>query len=279
MQLTNFLLLAAYAVAAPTSSKEESKQSNTTLELSPWNYQWARDFSVHKTCNLTQAHQLTQAFEETRILAEHAKDHTLRYGNLSEFYQKYFGNAPSGEVVGIFENVVSANKTGIEFRCDDIDGKCKFDGWAGHHRGENGTDETVICDLSYTSRLFLSQVCSRGYTVAGSANNLYWSSDLLHRIWHTDKLGQGVVGHYADTYTDCLELAEKNETLSVRNSASLRYFALDVYAYDIAVPGVGCTGEPKEEEDSHSDSHSDSSTSTPSGKECHTHSDGEVHCV
>lgn len=276
----SLLFSASIAAAAPAFVVEYHSNSTTTEISFEWDSFWNQDFEIHKSCNVTQTNQLTQAFAETKILAEHAKEHTLRFGNSSEFYQRYFGNAPTGEVVGIYENVISANKTGVLFRCDDVDGNCRLDGWAGHWRGENGSDETVICDLSYTSRLFLSQVCSRGYTVAGSKNTVYWAGDLLHRIWHTDKIGQGVVGHYADTFDECLELAEHNETYAIRNSASLRYYALDVYAYDIAVPGVGCTGEiPDAEESEQSESTATSTNTETAGSECHTHSNGETHCV
>lgn len=285
------LLSASIAAAAPLFAVQTPSNATSKEVSFAWDPVWNQDYEIHSSCNATKLNQLTQAFTETKLLAEHAKEHTLRFGNSSEFYRRYFGNAPTGEVVGIYENVISSNKTGILFRCDDIDGNCRLPGWGGHWRGENGTDQTVICDLSFTSRLYLSQLCSRGYTVAGSKDNTYWASDLLHRIWHTAKLGQGVIDHYADTFEECLELAENNETLAVRNSASLRYFALDVYAYDIAVPGVGCSGKvPSSLHSVHKDS-SASATATDSeeteddhgnsgsGTECHTHANGVTHCV
>lgn len=303
----SLLLPATLAAAAPTFVLDYVTNTTDTEISFTWDEYWNQDFQIHESCNLTQVNQLTQAFADTKILAEHAKQHALRWANSSEIYRRYFGNAPSGEVVGIFENIVSAEKDGVLFRCDNIDGNCKNEGWAGHHRGENATNENVICDLSYTTRLFLSQVCSRGYTVSGSKNTVYWGGDLLHRIWHTDKLGQGVVGHYADTFAECLELAVANETYAVRNSASLRYYALDAYAYDIAVPGVGCTGDLPEESNSVASSYSSATTieasstsvsvattlttATPTtteqatksgsngGLECHTHANGDVHCA
>lgn len=291
------VLFSASIVAAAPAFIIETPSNSTSIEsFFVFDPTWNQDFEIHESCNHTQVNQLNQAFAETKILAQQAKDHTLRYGNSSEIYRRYFGNAPTGEVVGIYENVISANKTGVLFRCDDIDGNCKLDGWAGHWRGENGTDETVICDLSYTSRLFLSQVCSRGYTVAGSKNSVYWAGDLLHRIWHTDKIGQGVVGHYGDTFEECLELGEHNETLAVRNSATLRYYALDVYAFEVAEPGIGCTGDLPEGHDESNESDSSSEVASPAtptaaateseepeaghgGTECHTHANGETHCV
>lgn len=121
-------------------------------------------------------------------------------------------------------------------------------GWAGHWRGSNASDETVICEASYTSRWSLAGLCGYGYTVAGGELASYFASDLIHRLFHTDKIGEGTVFHYADTYDECLALAIENPDEAVRNAHTLQYFALDVYAFDIANPGQGCTGEPVAEE-------------------------------
>lgn len=87
-----------------------------------------------------------------------------------------------------------------------------------------------------------------GYDVANGATNFYWASDLLHRLLHVPKVGEGIVEHYgdADEYPGVLELAESNPAEAVRNSDTLQYFALEVYAHDIAVPGVGCPGSYRE---------------------------------
>ena len=49
-----------------------------------------------------------------------------------------------------------------------------------------------------------------GYDVANGATNFYWASDLLHRLLHVPKVGEGVVEHYggADEYPGVLALAE-----------------------------------------------------------------------
>jgi hypothetical protein len=70
----------------------------------------------------------------------------------------------------------------------------------------------------------------------------------------------------------------------------LQYFALDVYAHDIAVPGNGCSGEYIEEDTDNGESVSTSSDApSPTTIEaasstleipanCHTHEGGELHC-
>lgn len=297
-----FLFFISVTTAAPASLSERDVTITKYVDSSPtsydWTNGWVRSFPIHKSCNDTEYNQLSSAFIEVQKLAAHAKDHTLRFGNESKFYKKYFGNSPTAEVVGWYENIVSADKTNVLFRCDDPDGNCELDGWAGHWRGENGTNENVICELSFKTRRWLSQLCSQGYTVAGSKNSIFWAGDLLHRIWHTDSFGYEVVGHYADTYDECLELAKKNSTLAVRNSATLRYYALDVYAYDISIPGKGCTGDSHKASNGNEHSQLNSSTNEESrsqstvasqslkseegskgGSECHTHASGETHCV
>ncbi|KAI0476855.1 putative peptidase family-domain-containing protein [Xylaria cf. heliscus] len=217
-------------------------------------YQWDAGattiYPIHRSCNATERALLSRGLNDAISLATHAKDHILRFGNSSEFYSKYFGTSPTAEVIGWYDKIVSADRGGIWFRCDDIDGNCSQDGWGGHWRGENATQETVICPLSYTTRMPLEGLCGYGYSVASGALNFYFGSDLVHRLYHLPKIGEGIVEHYADTYSECIELALNNPGLAARNSHTLQYFALDVYAFDIAVPEEGCTGHPLESKDS-----------------------------
>jgi hypothetical protein len=156
-------------------------------------------------------------------------------------------------------------------------------------------------------------MCARGFDVATGRTSNYWAGDLMHRLYHTVIVGEGVVEHHADGYHGCIELAAgENYTLAASNSATLSYFAIEAYAYDIAVPGEGCLGKPVEEEDDrhgHGVESATSSTATmaapasitsinptrvvqaqattssaasaqeTAGKECHTHADGTLHCV
>ncbi|KAI4287933.1 MAG: hypothetical protein L6R35_002805 [Caloplaca aegaea] len=186
--------------------------------------------------------QLRKGLADAVALADHAKAHILRWGNSSEHYRKYFGNAPSGEAIGYYEKVINGDKGNALFRCDNPDGNCDQPEWGGHWRGENATDETVICPLSYATRRPLEQLCALGYTVAESESNTYFGSDLLHRLYHMPAFGENYVEHFAEDYAGALELAETNETYTTHDSDTLQYFALDVYAYDIVVPGIGCPG-------------------------------------
>jgi hypothetical protein len=291
----SFALLAAAivpsAIAAPQGSRGLAKTHHISVEdnvssayQSPSYYDWSKgavnEYEIHQSCNTTQTALLRQALIETEILAGHARDHIQRFGNSSSYYTKYFGKASTAEPAGWYDRLVNGDKAGVLFRCDDPDQNCATqDGkwtlltiaqwswqsllitlpeWAGHWRGSNASDETVICDLSYTSRWNLAGMCGYGYTVAGGPLASYFASDLIHRLFHADKIGEGTVFHYADTYQECLDLARESPDEAVRNAHSLQYFALDVYAYDIAAPGQGCTGEPVEEEETETASASSS---------------------
>jgi hypothetical protein len=98
--------------------------------------------------------------------------------------------------------------------------------------------------MSYEVRKPLNGMCMFGYDVANGATNTYWASDLLHRLLHVPKVGEGIVEHYSTEpkYPGVIDLAKTNSAWAVRNSDTLQYFALEVYAHDIALPGVGCAG-------------------------------------
>ncbi|KAJ5550810.1 hypothetical protein N7535_001250 [Penicillium sp. DV-2018c] len=288
---------AAFATALPTPDNSESNHSQpfSWEELAPWNAGAVNQFPIHSSCNATQRRQIELGLNETITLAEHAKDHILRWRNESAIYRKYFGDRPSMEAIGAFDIIVNGDKKDILFRCDNPDGNCGIEGWAGHWRGENATDETVICDLSYETRRSLSTMCGLGYTVSESETNTFWAADLLHRLYHVPAIGQNWIDHFADGYEEVIDLATENATLSTHDSETLQYFALEVYAYDIAVPGTGCSGVQNEHAHDHADhTTSDAATtqSTPTATatdapsttsdvpaNCHTHDGGELHCT
>jgi len=265
---------------------------------------------LHASCNATNVAQLTAALEDTKQLAQTARQYLHERGRSDAVFRKYFGaNATTAPVVGLFDNIAHAAKPGVLLRCDDIDGNCaRNQSWAGHWRGSNATAETVICDTSYIKRQRLAQVCSQGYTVAGSRTNVYWASDMLHRcvlpgccppsppltppappdsLFHVPNTSEDAIHHTADGYANSLELATHGDGEAAHNSDSLIYFALEVYALRVAVPGVGCLGDVAPAAPS-SSAHAAPSptaavppppvtTTEPAGG-CHTHADGVVHC-
>ncbi|KAF1836562.1 zincin [Decorospora gaudefroyi] len=248
------LLGASAAMAGPVAPRQNVATVTVTAvaamptasATSAWDAGAVHDFTIHASCNATQRTMIRKGLDEAMTLVGHARDHILRYGSSSEIYTKYFGDAPTGEPIGWFTKMADGDKSDILFRCDNIDGNCGQEGWAGYWRGSNASSETVICDLSYELRRPLSAMCMFGYDVANGATNNFWASDLVHRILHLPSVGEGVVEHYIDEeeekYPGVMDLAENNSTWAGRNSDTLQYFALEAYAHDIAVPGIGCPG-------------------------------------
>jgi len=116
--------------------------------------------------------------------------------------------------------------------------------WAGHWRGSNATQETVICERSFSGiRWPLAALCSRGYTVVNSPTSQFFAADLLHRVFHLPRISEGIVKHFAHDYPAMMDLAKTGPEEAVINSDTLQHFAVDVYAYDIASPNQGCTGK------------------------------------
>ncbi|OJJ40798.1 hypothetical protein ASPWEDRAFT_166859 [Aspergillus wentii DTO 134E9] len=278
------ILVAVTATAIPFSPNQSRSQPFSQESLSPWDAGAVTQFPIHSSCNVTQRRQLELALNETIELADHAKAHILRWGNESDIYQKYFGNRPPFEAIGAFDIVVNGEKGDVLFRCDNPDHNCDLEGWGGHWRGENGTDETVICDLSFETRRSLTTMCAFGYNVAEFETKVFWSSDLLHRLYHMPAFGQNTIDHYADGHAEVIEMAAGNKTYSTRDSETLQYFALEAYAYDISLPGEGCPG-PQEEHGNESPTGTSDADATPSPsssetpENCHTHDGGVLHCT
>ncbi|KAL0066356.1 Prenylated Rab acceptor protein 1 [Marasmius tenuissimus] len=230
--LLAFLTLGSVSNARPASSSRlQSRALNNTLS----------SITIHESCNETERGTLTRALQDTFAVAEAARDYIVKNG-ADEVYQRYFGKAQPFSVIGVFDHLLSGDKTGVLLRCDDIDQNCHQDGWAGHWRGLNATSETVICPLSYQIRKFNDQWCQDGYTVTGSSASYYFATDLIHRFFHVPKINNNIVGHYADEYADCLGLAVRRPQQAGYNTHTLQYFASEAYALTVARPGVGCTG-------------------------------------
>uniref|UniRef100_A0A0W0FSV3 Putative peptidase domain-containing protein n=1 Tax=Moniliophthora roreri TaxID=221103 RepID=A0A0W0FSV3_MONRR len=245
--------------------------------------------TIHESCNATERRQLTKALRETYELATVARDYVLKNGHDDKLFKTYFGTAQPYPVLGANEQLISGNKTGILFRCDNIDGKCK-----------GGTDTGVarmllwrpsFAPLSYEGRKPLEQFCALGYTVTNSSPSYYFAADLMHRFYHIPTIGNGIIGHYADSYEECLQLAIDHPENATYNTHSLQYFAADVYARVIGNPGEGCTGNftlhlntmgststGDSKTYSGETTHNDKTTSNSNGQHCHTHANGEVHC-
>jgi len=121
----------AMTLAAATPLRFESRQTKSTPFLQntvAWDAGAVSIYPIHSSCNSTQAAQINAGLNETILLAEHAKDHVLRWGNSSELYQKYFGKLPPYEIIGAYDQIVSGDKGSVLFRCDNPDNNCRLEG-------------------------------------------------------------------------------------------------------------------------------------------------------
>lgn len=126
-QLILTVLSISYAGAAPTASTPPAESAAAhSHSAEPWDHGATPEFPIHSSCNATETRQLRKALHEAVELADHAKQHVLRWGKASEHYQKYFGDAPTGEVIGWFEKVVRGDRARVLFRCDNPDGNCNI---------------------------------------------------------------------------------------------------------------------------------------------------------
>lgn len=118
---TIVLYIAATAIAAPLEGRQSAPFQQ---QMSAWDAGAVTSYPIHSSCNATQRAQIAAGLNETILLAEHAKEHILRWGNSSELYQKYFGQLPPYEAIGAFDQVVNGDKGAVLFRCDNPDGNC-----------------------------------------------------------------------------------------------------------------------------------------------------------
>lgn len=132
-----FAASCALAIPAPiqprTDSHDSSASSGHHHDAVAWDAGATKDFVIHDSCNATQTTQIRKGLADAVTLAEHAKEHILRFSNSSAHYRKYFGDAASGEAIGNYERIVNGDRGDALFRCDDPDGNCKQPGTFPHH--------------------------------------------------------------------------------------------------------------------------------------------------
>lgn len=131
---TQGLLVALAATGLTASPLATEKGTPTAITGTPtstpkpeaynWADGWQASFPIHSSCNSTLRSQLQVALDDAVQLAQHARNHLLRFGSKSEMVQKYFGNGTLAEPIGWYDRIVAADKGAMTFRCDDPDGNC-----------------------------------------------------------------------------------------------------------------------------------------------------------
>ncbi|CEH16561.1 Metallopeptidase, catalytic domain [Ceraceosorus bombacis] len=283
-------------------ARQDAVASNETFVpptiTSPASRSLQPDFPIHESCNKSQRMQLERGLFDLKRLLRGAADHILLHGNQSEVYQTYFGEGSDPSVpLGIYLRVLESDKSATLFRCDDPDRNCETQPtYNGHWRGNNATGETVICPLSFQTRLPIEKACANGFSLIHDNVNVYWATDLLHRAMHLPTMTNDHVGHTADEYPALLDLAKNNVTESVKNQHSLQDFAFEAFVR-ANIDEQGCPADRHHEEHDHDHDHdhddhdldasptstisatSTSASATAAAQDCHTHADGTVHCV
>ncbi|GMF38003.1 unnamed protein product [[Candida] boidinii] len=196
---------------------------------------------IYHTCNSTTARMINAGLKDSLEVSSYAKKRLLEYGSEDEIYQRWFGNGSIFTVVGVLDWLVESNKDSLLYRCDDIDGQCaEHSNYPGYYRGDI-SGETVICDLFYTSKKPLYNMCYLG-TLTDVHPKTYAGIDLLHRYLHIPLMSDdGYIGEYVDELEDILGYAQHNSSYAVRNVDSYLYYIADAYSIGV-VPG-GCLGD------------------------------------
>ncbi|EFY96494.1 major allergen Asp F2 [Metarhizium robertsii ARSEF 23] len=258
---------------------DASAKASPTPADYQWSAGWTATIPIHESCNSSFRAQINQGLDEMVQLSEHARNHLLRWGHKSTFTQRYFGNGSTAHAIGWYDRIILADKSDMLFRCDDPDSNCDIHKDWGSYWRPNATAEVNVCPFATEYRL-LSSVCNLGHTVAGSGLELFWATDLMHRLFHAPIVNEDIVNHFSDDYSGLLELAKTEPEKSGIDMDALQYFAIDVWAHDVAAPGVGCTGKPPPKKSpAESVSGSPATATATAASSCHTHSDGSEHCV
>ncbi|GAA5944678.1 Zps1p [Sporobolomyces koalae] len=311
--LTSFVVSATTVQAAPffTLSKRADSSDQTAESIDKHSHTNSTQVQIHESCDAGQARFIRAGLDDMNMIAQHAHDRILKYGPTDELYIKYFGNASALAAAGYYDQLVNGNKPGVLFRCDNPDGNCdqvtEEGPWAGHWRGKNATEQTVICPPTYTRRMQLSTLCWDGVEIGSVPPTRWLATDFMHRLTHVPSISYDLIHHVANTLGGVMELAASNDSSTITNQDTFQFYALDAYAYDVVWPGKSCvTKNPPQEEsesghgtasatltttsaeptatESHDHDHDhaggETATATTSAAEsCHTHSDGEIHCV
>lgn len=227
-------------------SSSDSQQLHTTSSSSSqtsgsaWNPDFQKDFTINNTCNASESSVLSSALHQAIEVSEHARQHLLRYGNSSDIFKKYFGHNPPFIPLGVYDFLSNGNKGNFTFGCQDFEKKCNSttSGFYVYKKSQ-----IVVCSNAYKNRLRSNEICSSGYTIAGDSPSDTWAGYILEQLLDIENNGDTGLGNYEKSYNGVIELPKKNQTeRAVKNKNSLIYFALEAWAHDIAVPGVGCPG-------------------------------------
>ncbi|GAA6003723.1 hypothetical protein JCM10207_003564 [Rhodosporidiobolus poonsookiae] len=233
-----------FAASGLSSPNVEALSSFGNADASKWSAGATIAYQAHGSCNASQKAWIGEGLDEALMLAGHARAHLRRYGN-DTIFQDWFGNETNSNLLlGLYDRLVDGDKAGLSFRCDDPDNECdgKYGVIAGYFRADDH-DETVMCPTYWLEKPRIEDMCAEGWNLAENGSELTQGAFFMHRLLHTPTATGGGMSDVVDTAEEALELAKGvNHTQAAYSIHTIQYYALDVYATDILVPGVGCRG-------------------------------------
>lgn len=203
-----------------------------------WDFDFEGNYFVNGTCSSDNGRLVVSALAQAVNVAEHARKHLLRYRNSSDAFKRYFGTSPAACPLGVYDLISNGDNSDISFTCEDLDNKCNSTSSGFYFHNET---ETVICPAALGDRISNYNICSSGFTIAQYSAARTWAGQFLIQILDTPTIGAGLEER-ANSYREATNLAKVDPEKATKNKMSLIYFALDVWAFDIANPGIGCTG-------------------------------------
>ncbi|GAA5832459.1 hypothetical protein JCM11251_006461 [Rhodosporidiobolus azoricus] len=216
-------LLPALSFAAPAPAPGEWCYSSSLKAFTTPSYWYAgahKAYTAHPSCNATEKRLIGDGLDEALMLAGQARAHLRRYGD-DRILKACFGNQTDPNLLlGLWEYGVIP----------------------GYFRSET-KDETVVCRTYYLAQPRLEDKCAFDQTLVKNGSELTQGAWFMHRLLHTLTASGGRMSDVVDTVEEALELAQGvNRTQAAYSIHTVQYYALDVYAYDILLPGQGCRG-------------------------------------
>ncbi|RSH89108.1 hypothetical protein EHS25_002774 [Saitozyma podzolica] len=240
------LLLPVLALAQPVSVSDASDDLLSAFEpnTTAWSAGARDSYSVWgSSCNTTQLVKVSPR------LSSSLRMRGTTSGGLATIpcnFQRWFGttNHPN-QIQGLFDRIVAGDKGNISFTCDDLDSECNGQyGVIPGYFSPSTPELTVVCPTFFLSKNPLDQLCTRGQTISSQGSESTDGSWFLHRLLHLPTATGGGLSDVVDTSHEAVELARGvNASQTVKSIHSIQYYALDVYAADLLLPGEGCLGD------------------------------------
>ncbi|KAG0675808.1 hypothetical protein C6P40_001548 [Pichia californica] len=246
--VTLISILSTNVLASPISIKLSLKSSNSSSEslelvtgttddyLNTW---YDITYPSIENCNATQTKMINKYYQDLLEVASTVRDHLINEGVDDTFIHWFGENGNPVAVLGFIDNIVQGNKDGVLYRCDDIDGTCaKNPTYPGYHRSI-AEQETVICDLFFTSKRPIEDMCVIG-NITTVKPKKFAGIDLFHRFCHLESINKGFIAEYVEDYDQVVDYAENNSSYAVLNVDNMLYYLAETYSLQLT--DGGCLG-------------------------------------